>query len=105
MSDVPFQPPMPTDIEQSENIRYLKELYPGIAQVLMGRTKEMKGGVFPPSSIILSLDGDQLKFCVTPKYGAHVAFGTISDVTAVLESLDALIRANKVDWRPRKTAR
>lgn len=105
MSDVPFQPPAPTDVEQSENIRYLKELYPGICQVLMGRTKEMRGGVFPASSIILSLDGDVLKFCVTPKYGAHVAFGTIQDVTDILTCLDVAIRTGKVDWRPRKTSR
>ena len=96
---------MPADVEASENIRYLKELYPGIAQVFLGRTKEMKGGVFPPCSIILSLDGDLVKFCVSPKYGAHVAFGTIEDVTQILECLDAAIRANKVDWRPRKNAR
>jgi hypothetical protein len=105
MADFIFGPPIPSEESPDDPINKLASLYPGIAQVLKGRTKEQKGGVFPPSSIIISLDGGSIKFCVAPKYGAHVAFGTIDDVTKLLHSLDAAIQKNKVDWRPRKNAR
>jgi len=101
MADVLFGPALTEESGGDKVFEIVKKQYPGIAQVLQGRTKEMKGGVFPPSTIMLSMDMGVLKFCCSPKYGAHVCFGTLDDPTDILGCLDKAIRAGKVDWRPR----
>jgi len=105
MADFKFGPPLPSEESPDDPINKLASLYPGIAQVLKGRSKEENGGVLPPCTIMLSLDAGVIKFCVSPKFGAHVCFGTIDDATKLLHSLDKAIQANKVDWRPRKGQR
>jgi hypothetical protein len=105
MPDFSFGPPVPSQESPDDPINKLAAIYPGIAQILRGRGKEEKGGALPPCTIMLSLDGGSVKFCVSPKYGAHVCFGTIDDVTKLLHCLDKAIISNKVDWRPRKNAR
>jgi len=101
MSEFIFQPPSYDSELRDKFAKELGKVYPAIAQVLQGRTKEMKGGVFPPSTIMFSLDEGTLKVCVSPKYGAHVAFTTLDDPADLLGNLERQIKANKVDWRGR----
>lgn len=80
----------------------LAEEFPAIAWMLAGRPKEHPEGFESPSSLIIFFDSGRLKYCISPKVGLGVAFGTISDPTSPLASIEASIIEGSYEWKNRK---
>jgi len=80
----------------------LAEEYPAIAWVLSGRPKDHPEGQEAPATIMVFFDSGKLKYCISPKIGLGVAFGTIDDPTQPMASIEASIREGKYEWKNRK---
>ena len=89
----------------SENIIALRENWPNLTDALLGcKDPDGKEGV-PPITLMLFLEGDTLKFCLSPKWGGKVAFGTIVDPSKGLQAVEDAIRAGEFEWKKRRQSR
>lgn len=80
----------------------LAEEFPAIAWALAGRPKDHEAGEACPATIMLFFDGGKLKYCLSPKIGMGVAFGTVDDPSSPMASIEASIREGKYEWKNRK---
>lgn len=80
----------------------LREEYPELAQALRG-TKNVEGGcVLPPCTLMLFLDGDRVGFCLSPKAGTRVAFGSLPDASKGLAGVEAELAAGHFEWKNKR---
>jgi len=56
----------------------------------------------PPATILIFAEGGRLKFCIKPKWGGHVAFGTVQDASQGLLGVDTAIRDGHLEWKASK---
>lgn len=80
----------------------LKEEYPELAAALKG-TKNVEGQiVLPPCTLMLFLDGDRLGFCLSPKAGSRVAFGSVPDPAKGLAGVESELAAGHFEWKNKR---
>jgi hypothetical protein len=74
--------------------------YPTLATVLCGEpaTEACPKGV-PPGTVSIFSDGGKLKFCISPKIGANIAFGCFSDPVKGLDDLELQLSQGRFEWR------
>jgi len=77
----------------------LLEEVPLLAKCFVGVTGEDGKTQLPPCSLILFLDGDLLKFCLSPKIGTDVAFGCVQEPFYSLEGVERALEQDKFEWK------
>jgi metal-dependent amidase/aminoacylase/carboxypeptidase family protein len=85
-----------------EDFTWLAESYPAIAWFLAGRPKDHPEGAECPGSLIIFLDSGKLKFCLSPKIGRDVAFGSVTDPTKPMDSIEASLVNGSIEWKKRR---
>lgn len=89
----------------SPEVQAILAEWPNLGEALLGgRDPDGKEAV-PPITLMLFLEGDKLKFCLNPKWGAKVAFGTIPDASKGLEAVEAELAAGRFEWKKRRANR
>lgn len=89
----------------SPNIVALREDYPNLTEALLGAKGPDGKIAIWPSTLMLFLEGDVLKFCLSPKVGDKVAFGTILDPSKGLLGIEQALESGKFEWKKRKASR
>jgi len=102
MSGYYIKRPSPDNGDRGEDFAFLAESYPAIAWVLAGRPKDHEAGMEYPATLMLFLDSGKLKYCISPKIGLGVAFGTVDDPTDPMASIERSIVAGAYEWKNRK---
>jgi len=88
--------------EDTPFLTSLREEYPELAQAMKG-TKNIEGQMLlPPCTLMLFLDGDRLGFCLSPKNGNRVAFGSVPDPAKGLGGVEAEIAAGHFEWKNKR---
>lgn len=90
--------------EDDPLILALREDYPELTNALCG-TKNVEGQcVMPPCTLMLFLNEGRLGWCLSPKTGSKVAFGTVSDPSKGLACVESEIAKGNFEWKqsPRK---
>jgi len=92
----------PASGEDTPFLAALREEYPELAQALRG-TKNVDGQcVLPPCTLMLFLDGERIGFCLSPKAGQRVAFGSLPDPSKGLAGVEAEIAAGHFEWKNKR---
>jgi len=86
----------------SPELEAFRDEFPNIFALFVGRPYTAEDPGRPPASILLFPEGGKLKFCVKPKFGGIVAFGTISDPSKGLIALDTAIANGHMEWKQSK---
>lgn len=74
--------------------------YPNLAVVLCGVPAEVGGAPsVPRASITLFEEGGKVKFVISPKQGAEVAFGTISEPEKGFAGLEWELAEGRYEWK------
>lgn len=94
----------PEDSPNRKGKAYSKmyDAWPAIATFLAGRDASEDGGAECPGSLILFLEGDKLKCCLSPKVGRQVAFTVLDEPLDPFTSLEMQILAGNLDWKQRR---
>lgn len=77
----------------------LLEEVPLLAKCFIGQSSEDGKTTLPPCSLILFLERDLLKFCLSPKVGDEVAFGVVQEPLYSLEGVERALREDKFEWK------
>jgi hypothetical protein len=91
------------DSARQEAYSQLRQHWPGIADALFG-TKGEEGGwpSTPPFSIILFVEGHQLKFCLRSDEHSMSCFGCVRDIANGFDGLENALQEGQFSWRPKK---
>lgn len=77
-----------------------REAYPTLAAVLCGeREGEGAGSEAPRATLNLFEEGGKLKFCILPKEGNQIAFGTIPDPVKGFDAIEVELAAGRFEWK------
>ena len=79
------------------------EALPLLSQLLSGKAQE--GGAdweIPPYKLLLWLEGDYLKWCITAGDDLPKLWGAISGLALGLDGIEQAIAQDKCDWRSPK---
>lgn len=79
----------------------LRADYPNVVLAFEGRKATGDLAEIPPCTIMLFLEGGSLKFCLSPKSGREVGFGTLNANVGILEGLEWCLDDGQIDWKPR----
>lgn len=77
------------------------EQWPNMVQAFVGRKNELGHWEPGPATLMIFLEGDQMKFCLSPKYTTKVCFGCISDPSMILDSVEQALTTGKCEWKLR----
>lgn len=96
----------PSAGEQSALEIDIRKCWPNLADCLFG-VPSADGGepLMPSCSIVMFIEGDRLKYCLTPQGSTHVAFGTISAPMEGFNGLEASLERGDYAWRAKKGKR
>jgi hypothetical protein len=84
----------------------MRSAWPNLADALFGVIGVVDQSVALPScSIILFVEGDRLKYCLTPQGSDKVAFGTISEPLEGFSGLESSLAAGDFAWRAKRGRR
>lgn len=76
------------------------ERYPELALLFGGRINAENGRIeIPAATLVLFFEGGRLKFCVKPRSGGRVAFGTVTDASEGLVGVEEAIRVGHFEWK------
>lgn len=90
---------------ESQAVAELRDECPELASILGGSRNSMGGWEVPPCTVMLFVEGDRLKFCLSPQTGNRVAFGVLKDPTKGLLSLEEELVKGAYEWKARKGGR
>lgn len=77
----------------------LREEFPELTNALLG-SKNVEGQcVLPPCTLMIFLNDGRLGFCLSPKSGSKVAFGTIPDPSKGLNCVESEIAQGHFEWK------
>jgi len=79
-----------------------RQEFPHVYDLFVGRPFTPEDPGRPPATILLFPEGGKLKFCVKPKFGGLVAFGTVQDPSKGMAGLDEAIAAGHLEWKQSK---
>ncbi len=103
MSGYFIKPPQASPGPGDENFAFLAEDHPAIAWALAGRDKSHAEGFAYPATLMLFFDSGKLKFCVSPKFGTDVLFGTVEDPTQPMASIESSLQNGKFEWKTKRS--
>jgi len=86
----------------NEDFAFLAEEYPAVAWLLAGRPKDHPEGQMQPLSLIVFFDSGKLKFAFSSRTSTDCCFGTIDDPTNPLASVEASLRAGRIEWKGKR---
>lgn len=78
---------------------------PDLALVMAGEYDEGGNCLVPSCTLMLFLEAGRVKFCLSPKFGPQVAFGTLPDPSKGLQGVDEEIREGRFEWKSRGNKR
>jgi hypothetical protein len=86
--------------DQAQVPQTVVDEFPALASVL-GGVYSIDGLVceVPPASVILFAELGKVKFCIHPRRGDKVAFGTLSRPEAGFSALNDEIEAGNFEWK------
>jgi hypothetical protein len=79
----------------------LREEYPSLVEAFTGIRDDAGNWEVWPCTVMMFLEGDVLKFCLNPKSGNRVAFGSVSDASKGFSGIDQALRDGNFEWKPR----
>lgn len=80
----------------------LREEFPELVKALQG-CKNLDGQcVMPPCTLMIFLEGDRLGFCISPKTGTKVAFGTVPDPSKGLAGIEHELAEGHFEWKQKR---
>lgn len=82
-------------------VQALREEFPSIVEAMRGVVGDEQTPTLWPCTVMLFLEGDTLKFCLNPKSGNRVAFGTVSDASKGLQGVEQALRDGQFEWKAR----
>lgn len=78
----------------------MPDQWPALSAVLAGvRTADGLKWELSPCTVSLFADCGKLKFCLSPKEGLKVAFGTIERAGEGLDGLEQALQAGHYEWK------
>jgi len=77
----------------------LRDKCPDVRDLLLGIYEDDGTEIVKRASIGIWLDGKTLKYVITPKGHGEKGWGSIRDVSNLLESIQLDIAEDKVDWK------
>lgn len=87
--------------EDGVQVAALREEFPAITEALKGVPSDVPGETVWPCTLMLFLEGDTLKFCLNPKSGNRVAFGSVPDAAKGLHGVESAIVNGNFEWKAR----
>jgi hypothetical protein len=87
--------------QDGPQVMSLRDEFPAIVEAMKGVTDATGAYVVWPCTVMLFLEGDTLKFCLNPKSGNRVAFGTVSDAGKGLHGVEQAIVDGNFEWKAR----
>lgn len=82
------------------------DCFPLLAQFFGGiRDESGKSWKLWPCTVSLWFDSGNLKFCVSPKCGPKVCFGSVKRLGEGLDGLEAALANGDCEWKTRKASR
>jgi len=79
-----------------------REAFPELTAVLLGSFDASGKCTFSASTVSLFWDTGRLKYCIQPKSGTKVAFGSCERPERGLEAVEASLAAGWFEWRESK---
>jgi len=76
--------------------------FPNVWAIFVGTPPAPDNPGRPPATVLIFAEGGRLKFCIKPKWGGHVAFGTVADASQGLLGVDNAIRDGQLEWKASK---
>jgi hypothetical protein len=74
--------------------------FPMVSNVFAGEyDADGKTCIVPSASIVLFAEAGKLKFCITPRVGNRVAFGTCDDPVKGLASVEQALARGNYEWK------
>lgn len=79
----------------------LQTEFPTLADALLGAAGTDGGPAVPPCTLMLFVEADKVKFCLNPKYGDRIAFGTLTDPEKGLSGVEWELSEGRFEWKKR----
>lgn len=80
----------------------LREQWPALAAVMEGiYSPDGKQCELPPCTVQLFCELGKLKFCLSPKTGNRIAFGSVSDPSKGMDGLERALQDGHFEWKNR----
>lgn len=76
------------------------QAFPVLGQLFGGFTDPDTNQKMPSCSLSIFCEGGRLKWCLIPKDGPKVCFGTLHDWDNPWESLQAALSKGECEWKP-----
>jgi hypothetical protein len=87
--------------QDGPQVMALRDEFPAIVEAMKGVCDEGGQQVVWPCTVMLFLEGDTLKFCLNPKSGSRVAFGSVLDASKGLHGVEQAISDGNFEWKAR----
>jgi len=85
--------------DDSPAIQLLRAEFPELTAALLG-SKTIEGTcLLPPCTLMLFVNDGRFGFCLSPKTGTKVAFGTIPDPSKGLSCVESEIAQGNYEWK------
>lgn len=85
----------------SPEISAFHDEFPELCDAMLGAKDPDGKQAIPPVTLMLFVEGDKVKFCLSPKYGDKIAFGTLVGAEKGLSGVEQAIKAGQFEWKKR----
>jgi len=79
----------------------LRDEYPTLADALLGSAGTDGGPAVPACTLMVFVEADKVKFCLNPKYGDRIAFGTLTEPEKGLAGIEWEMAEGRFEWKKR----
>lgn len=79
-----------------------REAFPNLADAFQGLKGEDGKWIIGPATLLIFPEGENLKFCLSPKGVAWIVFGIVGDPYHVFESVDHALATGRCERKVRK---
>lgn len=73
--------------------------HPTLALAIQGTVGADASSTVPAITVMIFAEAGRLKFCLRPKWGSAVAFGTLPGISGVEEELEHALVHGELEWR------
>lgn len=91
--------------QDGPQVQALRDEYPLVVEAMRGVVGDETTPTLWPCTVMLFLEGDQLKFCLNPKSGNRVAFGSVADASKGLLGVEQALFDGHFEWKARGRSR
>jgi len=96
-----FRTHVQAQTKDGPQVAALRDEYPAMVEAMRGVPSEVPGETVWPCTVMLFLEGDTLKFCLNPKSGNRVAFGSVADASKGLSGVEQALVNGDFEWKAR----